>query len=396
MNVNIKETKYAFPTTRYSLIQGIYWMVFCVINSFASVYLLDKDFASGQIGLTMALAGIISVILQPLVAAASDKTPKISLKVIIITQIIIIVISAAVLLIVPLKFLGIAIFYGIMIALLQMMNPFISSLGMGFINRGVPINFGVARGMGSIFCAGLSFVFGFWVTKFGTELIPIFVIFLYLLLLINVVSFRFKVKERHFEVPLVDEIEKTGFFKGYGSFFVLLVGITGLFISHNMMNNFMMQIVSTLGGGSQEMGISMALQAMVELPTMMAFGWINRRAKSGTLLKISGIFFALKVFFTAIAGSITAVYMAQSIQMFGFALFTPAAIYYVNTAMKEKDRIKGQAFMTITATLGSVFGSLLGGYLIDLVGVTYMLYTSMGIAIIGTVIIWFSVNENID
>ena len=396
MNVNKNQTKYTFPTTRYSLIQGIYWMTFCVINTFASVYLLDKNFSSGQIGVTMALAGIISVILQPMVAAASDKNPKISLKVIIATQIIMTIISAVILLTTSLNFLGIALFYGIMIALLQMMTPFISSLGMGFINRGVPINFGIARGMGSIFCAALAFGFGFWVTKFGTNQIPIFVILLYGLLLINVVTFRFKVKEIYCEEVSEENTKKSGFFKEYGSFFVLLAGITGLFTSHNMVNNFMMQIVSTLGGGSQEMGIAMALQAMVELPTMMAFGWINRRAKSGTLLKISGIFFTIKVFFTVISGSITAIYLSQSVQMLGFALFIPASVYYVNTAIKEKDRIKGQAFMAITATLGSVFGSLLGGFLIDLAGVTVMLYTSMGIAVLGTIIIWLSVNESID
>jgi PPP family 3-phenylpropionic acid transporter len=41
--------------------------------------------------------------------------------------------------------------------------------------------------------------------------------------------------------------------------------------------------------------------------------------------------------------------------------------------MEEQDAIKGQAYMTMTYTLGSVLGALIGGSLIDLAGVNAML-----------------------
>ena len=37
-------------TPYYALIQGLYWAIYCLMVSFASVFLLDRGFTNGQIG----------------------------------------------------------------------------------------------------------------------------------------------------------------------------------------------------------------------------------------------------------------------------------------------------------------------------------------------------------
>ena len=59
--------------------------------------------------------------------------------------------------------------------------------------------------------------------------------------------------------------------------------------------------------------------------------------------------------------------------MLGWALITVSSVYYVNSIMEKQDAIKGQAYMTMTYTLGSVAGALVGGALIDSLGVISML-----------------------
>ena len=65
--------------TEYSMIQGSYWMIFGVICSFASVFLLSKGYSNSEIGIIIAAANVLSVVIQPVVADFADRTKKISL-----------------------------------------------------------------------------------------------------------------------------------------------------------------------------------------------------------------------------------------------------------------------------------------------------------------------------
>ena len=40
-------------TAHYALIQGLYWSIYCLMVGFASVFLLDRGFTNGQIGLVL-------------------------------------------------------------------------------------------------------------------------------------------------------------------------------------------------------------------------------------------------------------------------------------------------------------------------------------------------------
>ena len=141
------------------------------------------------------------------------------------------------------------------------------------------------------------------------------------------------------------------------------------------------------------MGAASGIAAFLELPTMIGFAWLVSRISSGNLLKISGVFFTLKALLMLIAGSIGGVFVAQTAQMFGFALFTPASVYYTNSLIRPSDRVKGQAYMTATNTIGSVFGSFLGGILLDVKGVPAMLLAAFASGAVGTVILIFTAEK---
>ena len=55
------------------------------------------------------------------------------------------------------------------------------------------------------------------------------------------------------------------------------MGCVLLYISHVLLNNFTFQIVESKGGNSADMGFSMALSALIELPTMFFFGYMLKK-----------------------------------------------------------------------------------------------------------------------
>jgi PPP family 3-phenylpropionic acid transporter len=135
------------------------------------------------------------------------------------------------------------------------------------------------------------------------------------------------------------------------------------------------------------MGLAMAISACVELPTMFLFAWIVKKIRCDILFRISGIFLTLKTLGTLLVPSVFSFYVIQILQMAGWALICVAAVYYVNEIMETQDTIKGQAYLTMTYTIGSVLGSLIGGRLIDSSGVNAMLIFATAASFIGMLII---------
>ncbi len=141
------------------------------------------------------------------------------------------------------------------------------------------------------------------------------------------------------------------------------------------------------------MGFILALAAVLELPTMFLFTWMLKKAKADVWLRISGIFYMIKTLSTLLAPTITVLYFVQAFQMFGFALYTVSSVYYVNSIMEEQDAIKGQAYMTMTNSLGSVLGALIGGWLLDAAGTTAMLVFATAAAAVGMTIVLLTVGR---
>lgn len=376
-------------TISYALIQGFFWMNFAGVLGFASVYLLDMGMTNTQIGLLIAAAGTISAVLQPVIASYADSTASPSLKKIVLVlcagalgmALLLLVTSGYSLLLTGL-------FYGGSITVLQILTPLINSLGMESLNQGKSLNFGVSRGMGSVAYAIAAYVLGGVAASLGAVSIPVAIILIFGALMISLLFFPFQKSKTE---GAKDGPKSSGsfpaFVKRYKRFCIALCGCVCLYISHILINSFTFQIVERKGGGSQEMGFAMALASILELPIMFLFGAMIKKVRADIWFRISGIFFMLKTLGTLLAPNMLVFYFVQVFQMFGWALITVSSVYYVNSVMEEQDAIKGQAYMTMTYTLGSVLGALIGGALIDHAGVDVMLIFATAAAFLGMVIV---------
>lgn len=123
---------------------------------------------------------------------------------------------------------------------------------------------------------------------------------------------------------------------------------------------------------------------------MFLFSRLVKRISSSRLVMLCGVFFFVKSLVYLFCGNMMQMYAAQVLQMGAFALYIPSSVYYVNEVMAPQDTFKGQAIMAGTSTLGGVFGSLLGGLIIDYLNVRLMLIFGTIIAFVGMLTVFWA------
>ena len=383
-------------TPGYALIHSTFWMAYAASTSYTSVYLLDAGFTNTQIGLLIAAVGLISAFLQPTTAAYADKPTSPSLKKIVIAICVTFSALAAILL-----FSGkaspvlIIICYGGLVMINQLLIPLVNALGMQSINQGKNLNFGVARGIGSVAYAVAAYFIGIIVAASGTSAAPLCAVIFSVLMILVVMKFPFQkvVTDAPAKAPETKAKRHTPFdsliyfFNHYRSFCYVLVGYVFICTCHMLLNNFAFQIISTKGGGTAEAGTALSLGAMAELPTMFLFGHLLKKAPAATWYRTASIFFVLKAVGSLLAPNVLTFYAVQLQQMGAWAQNTVSSVYYVNSIMDKQDAIKGQACMTMAFTLGNVVSALFGGPLLDYAGITITLLFATAMGVIGMLII---------
>ncbi len=391
-------------TLKFGFIQSSYWISQCAINSFAAVYLHAKHFENTQIGFILSFAAILSMLLQPLVASFADKSKKITLRYMMLVLMFIVLGLGLLLYLLPDSFLLITVIYILINAIEYTLNPLFNSLAMEYMNQGVPMNYGLGRGMGSIAFAVMSIFLGFLVNSFGADaILPVFLI-CYLLVILSIFVFKEKLpslspeQKALYGIHETEEKEESSnlfeFFINHKTFMIMLCGIAMLFYSHILINTFLINIMENVGGNSSDMGLSLSISAALELPTMALFILIVRKIKGSSLIKISALFFTIKALITLLAANVALVHLSMTFQLVSFALFTPASIYYVNDLIERENRVKGQSMLGV-ANIGiaGTLANLTGGRLLDTFGVGKMLLIGTIVTALGFVLICLSVKE---
>ena len=157
----------------YGAIFGTYWVIYAVVSSFASVFMLAKGYANSQIGVTLAAANVLAVIMQPLIADFVDRSKR--LDVIGTTEIMTACMMVFTIGMLTFKggSLGLCVVFVLLIAFHTVLQPLFNSLAFRLEEAGVSINFGIARSVGSLAYSIFVAVFGTIVEHFGINVMPI-------------------------------------------------------------------------------------------------------------------------------------------------------------------------------------------------------------------------------
>ncbi len=378
---------------RYVLLHCAYWGSFCVFGAYAALFLGAKGISAGSTGVLLAATSGLTAVCQPVVAARADRGGKFSLKELTILLAAVSFLSTLVLIFAGRGRWLIGGLFCLAFAAIQIMQPLITSIGMYYINRGENVNYGLARGIGSAAYAAASTITGVLTAAWGAGMVPVAACALGGALALLAVSF-------HIEMPRqetgADGVAAGGYMallRENPRFGALLVGVAALFTFHFISNTYMYQIVENVGGTSSQMGIATSIAAVCELPVMFLFTRIAKRIPVRKLLRLAGFMWFVKSVGLFFCGSVTGIYLNQILQFGAFGLYVPAGVYYSNSIMREENKVKGQAMLTIAFTIGSILGNLLGGLLIDWSGVRTMLLCGIPFTAVGTVLLFAGTRE---
>ncbi len=396
-------------TLRYTLINVTYFAAFCTVHAYAAVYLLANGFTNTQVGILLALANIISAVFQPVIAGVIDKPGPLTNRRFILFSVVMILAGSVALLFFHQNKVFIFIVYALIYLIQFSYQPVILALCFEYQKAGCPIYFGLARGLGSASFAVTSAFVGGFVAKSGVNVL------LYVniasMILSALIVFTFKKPK---EIVIAGEKDGAGaqkslgaqpekvavahnkisdFARTYPAFMLFLVGTICFFFAHNMINDFMIQIIRGLGGGEKELGYSNFLQAILELPVMALIGFVLKKIASRWMLVFSGAAFFVKMVVLMAAGNLAVYYFSQSFQLFAYAVFVPAAAYYVSETMEELDQVKGQAYITSAITIGGVFSNLISGVILDQLGINPMLLTGTIVCGVGVIIAFVAMKK---
>lgn len=384
--------KHVFPI--FTACMVLYYFSYASIIGFATLYLQRNGFTNTEIGIFYALSSAICVGAQVFCGSFLDRHPSLSARALIAAAAICASAAAVILYFAAARWL-IFTCYVIVNMLMLLNSSLFNAFGMEYINAGLPLNYSLSRGFGSVFYALSAFLMGHIISRFPiTSIFTVFIIFQCMLLAglhflqtnagsIGSASASCTSKDKTTSgAPASD-----GFFlflRRNPRLSLLFASILLIYISYTSVNNFHINIIKAAGGGSRELGISTSLAAMLELPAMAAFLPLTRKISCKNILRISCFFLFLKVFALAFADSTLQIYAVQCLQFLSYGLFTPASAYYINSLLPEKDKAKGQSALGVfTFGLSGLVASMLSGILLDHFSVAAMLLIESGMALAG-------------
>src|SRR5699024_7519261 len=182
----------------------------------------------------------------------------------------------------------------LLLAVGQALMTFVNSLAFIYEKFGIHINYGIARGMGSFAYAIITIVLGQIVKATTPNILPLFYAVFAFLLLVSVRTYSLPeedkviVEDEGVEESVAEQVAVEqnifSFFLKYSRLVLLMGGVVFLFFAHTLINNFLIQVITPIGGDSGVMGTAVFVAAIVELPAMMNFEQLSRKIAIDRLL----------------------------------------------------------------------------------------------------------------
>lgn len=385
---------------KYKCLHGFYWMLYCLPTGFITLFMLSYGVSASSIGIITAISSILAAAGQLAVGNIVDSCRKISWKTLLL---IICAIQALILLTLLFsnsnKLISTALFPGFMV-LMYLQMPLVNASIFYYTSRGLSLDFGSARGTGSLTYAFISFVCG-QLVAFTGEIAIIYLSILTLLGLILTTALMPTIKEytdqkteETHRQPTKRKVGIISFVKKYPKFTLVLVGSIFLMSFHNITHTYMIQMIENIGGNSASMGTAFSIEAISELPIMFGFYKLIQKIPINKLMIIAGIAFVFKSLAYLCAVNVLTLYIAQVLQMLSYAIFASASVYFANEKMEEEDKVTGQSYMTATMSIGAVAGNFVGGLVLDAFGIHALLIICVMITIIGASVTFVGARNN--
>lgn len=369
----------------YSAVQGTYWMSYCASVTFAVIFLLAHGSNNTEAGIVLSAGCLLGALLGVLLGALIDRHPACTVPRLFPFMTAGQALTLALMLILQPQGIVLGIIYSLYMAFFIAVGALDLKL-YGDLSDSGNVNYGLARGMGSLAYVIASVSLGIIVKHFSANtLLYAGLLICALEAIIHWIIFRCMPPV---SVRTISERGTTlvRFLKGNGNYCLLLLGAVLLFVPHSLQASFLINIVRAVGGNEADMGLVDGFTAAVEIPVMLLYAVLARRLKHSRLLRISVIMLTFKILAMAAAKSIGGLYAASLLQMPSYALYIVAVVPYAAMVTDPRDFAKAQSLINAMPTVGAVITGLMGGRLLDILPVSQVLYIAAAISALGTIL----------
>ena len=379
-------------TFHYMIITGGFWMAFCVVTAYAAVFLHGAGYDDQELGIILALGNVGGAVLGPLLGSWIDRNHRIRHATVITVLLGVQLLLLGALRLNPQKNLLCTVCYVLYITFMMPVNALNLDLCVRLEHAKAPLNFGLARSMGSFACVILSTLLGILTEQLGFRMLPLAGIAVILLQLIGNrlvdLDLREAEKNLHEGETLLQEKSSslTSFIRENKAFCLMLFGTIIIFTAHNTDGNFLINLVENVGGGPAIMGYLAAFTAIVEVPVMMFSSKLPKKWSRVQYIRLAFVFFVLKILAYALAPNIPLLFASRILQAPSYALYTVLIVGYADEVVARKDSAKAQSLAFSMTTIGSVLASLIGGSMFKTAGVRPTMLTATVIAAVGATI----------
>ena len=368
---------------RYTFLQIFYWLSSCALQGYTAILLLSKGLSNTEIGIVTGMSCVLSIFLSPYISSMPTKFKGLTVKKLIYACSILSTLCFLALSFVQLPVFVIMALYIFAILIFVAIVPFLSKIATEYIQSGVSLNFGLARGMGSVSYATSALILAQFVNRFSPDFVSV---------IYAVGSVLFVVLLSTMDVKESDDTSTTNgsvfsIICKYKSLFFTLCGFALCFAGGVTCSTYLIHIVNNLGGDTTMYSIAVFLMAVSEMPAMSVTRRLMRRFKTMDLVIVAGISYLIRNVLICIAPNLFVLFIGMLFQSASYGLLTSLLTYHVTDTCDKEDEMMGQTLIAIMTTgIGSTLGNVAGGLLQDYLGINAMLLFVIVLTVIGCAI----------
>ncbi len=414
---------------RYSVQSGLLWVAWCPI-AYASTFMLGRGLSPTESGTALAIGNMCALLLNPLVSSIADSDHGLSMRSMAVGISFATCVSMGACIIThntTLTMAAMALTY----LFAQNLPSLSNSINVYYVNRGARINYGLARGIGSLTWSVTSAILGMLITMFGNDSI------VYVGLAANIaMTLGFTLLATPKNIPVlnaqtdtqlerdqtkspqlstqanaqtgaqlnkpdahnaydtpISNVETTQrlsyleFLRHNPRFVCLIVGFSFCFFMQQLLMSYAALIVADVGGDAAVQGNALAIQAASELPAMWLMEILTRKVKIGNIMRFGAAGYIAKhavIVFAVLVSSVSLLYLGYGLQAISYAVFTAANVYYCNVLFDEGNKNKAIGLCYMVNTISGILGNFIGGILVDGFGLYVMLVSGLVLTIVGS------------
>lgn len=172
----------------------------------------------------------------------------------------------------------------------------------------------------------------------------------------------------------------------------LLVSLLLVYAAFSATFNFLALRIQGLGGGAFLVGVAASLQAVAEVPVMLATPRLTRAIGHGALYAIGCAFFAAVFLAWALLTDPVVISILKLVAGVGFALTYVGSVVLVDDLVPLRLRATGQGLAkAVSFGLAPVAGTALGGLVYAYLGPRELFLVSAAAAVAGGLVVWIAV-----